>query len=240
MTTEEFSNEFDTLVSSYRRFKNFDSKEILDSLEFDEYEKSVFLTKAQEELITSYYSGRNTNLYSFENTEEIRRYLSSLIKTAYLSAEPNVQDETLLYSETPVFTLPEDVWFITYEAAKLVDSEDDCLDKKVIEVTPVTQDYLHRIKRNPFRGPSKRRALRLDRGNNEVEILSKYSINKYIIRYITKPSPIILTNLSGISIDGESNKQTCLLNDSLHRPILELAVKLALQSKGINLEKENK
>ena len=39
MTTEEFSNEFDTLVSSYRRFKDFDNKEALDSLEFDEYEK---------------------------------------------------------------------------------------------------------------------------------------------------------------------------------------------------------
>ena len=32
MTAEEFSNEFDTLVSSYRRFKDFDNKEGLDSL----------------------------------------------------------------------------------------------------------------------------------------------------------------------------------------------------------------
>jgi hypothetical protein len=46
MTIEEFSENFDTLVSSYRRFKAFDGKEILDSIEFNEYEKSVFLTKA--------------------------------------------------------------------------------------------------------------------------------------------------------------------------------------------------
>jgi len=44
MTNQEFSNEFDTLVNSYRRFKDFDDREILDSIEFNEYEKSVFLT----------------------------------------------------------------------------------------------------------------------------------------------------------------------------------------------------
>ncbi len=48
MNTVEFSNEFDTLLDSYRRFKDFDSKEELDSLDFNEYEKSIFLTDAQQ------------------------------------------------------------------------------------------------------------------------------------------------------------------------------------------------
>jgi hypothetical protein len=48
MTTGEFSNEFDTLVSSYRRFRDFDHHEPIDTIEFDEYEKSFFLTEAQE------------------------------------------------------------------------------------------------------------------------------------------------------------------------------------------------
>ena len=43
MTNEEFSNEFDTLVNS-----NSASLPLLTPLGFDEYEKSVFLTKAQE------------------------------------------------------------------------------------------------------------------------------------------------------------------------------------------------
>ena len=46
MTTEEFSNEFDVLINSYSRYKDFDNKEILDSIEFNEYEKSLFLTQA--------------------------------------------------------------------------------------------------------------------------------------------------------------------------------------------------
>ena len=235
MTTEEFSNEFDTLVSSYRRFKDFDNKEGLDSLEFDEYEKSVFLTRAQEQLITSYYSGRNSNSESFENTEEIRRYLSSLIKTAEVSPASS-QSYKKLTSNSQIFELPDDVWFITYESASLGANSDKCLNYKTLEVVPVRQDYFHRVNRNPFRGPSDRRALRLDIEDKRVELVSDYTINKYLVRYIVKPSPIVLTNLNDLSVDGVSTAQTCALEESLHRTILELAVRLALQSKGINLE----
>ena len=237
MTVEEFSNEFDTLVSSYRRFKGFDTQEELGSLEFDEYEKSVFLTRAQEELITSYYSGRNSNLYSFEKTEEIRRYLSSLVRTAELTPITNTQNYTLISPDAQVFSLPEDVWFITCESAKLGESDDKCLSGKMLDVIPVMQDYFHRVNRNPFRGSNERRALRLDIEGKEVEIVSKYTISTYLIRYIVKPQPIVLTPLDEISIDGVSETQTCELDESLHRHILELAVRLALQSKGINLEK---
>ena len=48
MTTEEFSNEFEVLLNSYASKQ---PNTVLD-LQFDEYEKSVFLTKAQEELVT--------------------------------------------------------------------------------------------------------------------------------------------------------------------------------------------
>lgn len=238
MTTEEFSNEFDTLVSSYRRFKDFDAKEILDSIEFDEYEKSVFLTKAQEELITSYYSGRNSNLYSFEKTEEIRRYLSSLIRTAEITPVEDTSNYTKVTPDAQVFSLPYDVWFITYESATFGTNENPCISGKTAEVVPVMQDYFHRVRKNPFRGPSKRRVLRLDIEGKEVELVSNYPVSKYLIRYIVKPAPIVLTKLNGISVDGISSAQTCELEESLHRPILDLAVRLALQSKGINLEKD--
>ena len=81
MTTEEFSNEFDILVDGYRRFKDFDNKEELDSLDFNEFEKSVFLTKAQEEIVIDLYSGKNPFRDSFEKTEETRSYLRELIRT---------------------------------------------------------------------------------------------------------------------------------------------------------------
>ena len=55
MTTQEFSNTFDTLKL------NVQSKEFGQSsnvYRIREYEKSVFLTQAQEELILTYYTGK--------------------------------------------------------------------------------------------------------------------------------------------------------------------------------------
>ena len=48
MTTTEFSNEFDALVQAYPTITEFSK---IDGVAFDEYEKSIFLTKAQEELV---------------------------------------------------------------------------------------------------------------------------------------------------------------------------------------------
>ena len=82
MTTEEFSNEFDTLLNSYSNTALFGKPS---NIELDEYEKSIFLTKAQEEIIINIYNGKNSFKDSFERTEEIRRYLSNLIKTSIIT-----------------------------------------------------------------------------------------------------------------------------------------------------------
>ena len=87
MTVTEFSNEFEVIIDSYRRFKNFDDKQNLDSLDFNEYEKSVFLTRAQEDIVISLYNGLNLTQESFEGSEEIRRYLDTLIKTVKSSTQ---------------------------------------------------------------------------------------------------------------------------------------------------------
>ena len=85
MTNEEFSNEFDTLLNSYSTIEAFGK--IPSTIELDEYEKSVFLTNAQEELVISIYDGKNLSGESFENTEEARRSLSSLVKTFTTTAQ---------------------------------------------------------------------------------------------------------------------------------------------------------
>ena len=85
MNLPEFSNQFDVLVSSYRRFRDFDDREPLDTIEFNEYEKSLYLTKSQETLAMDLYSGRDIVGASFEETEELRRYLAGIVKEARLS-----------------------------------------------------------------------------------------------------------------------------------------------------------
>ena len=235
MTTEEFSNEFDTLLNSYSTTQAFGNTP--STVELDEYEKSVFLTKAQEEIVIGTYNGKNQFGDSFESTEEIRRYLSSLIKT-YTTTNKKVE-YTGLSKSSVFFELPNDLWFITYEAVNLKDDGLGCINGENISVIPITQDEYHRIKKNPFRGTNERRALRLDLNNKVVEIISKYNIEKYLVRYLSRPAPIILTDLTdNLSINGISVKTECELNPVVHRAILERAVKLAIISRVPNAGKE--
>ena len=76
MTVEEFSNSFDTLLNSYALTPNFGEETSKQTIALDEYEKSVFLTKAQEEIVLGLYNGKNPYGDIFEGTEELRRYLS--------------------------------------------------------------------------------------------------------------------------------------------------------------------
>ena len=229
MTTEEFSNEFDIILQSYS-VKNELGQQ--NPIAFDEYEKSVFLTKAQEQTIITLYNGKNSSNESLEKTEELRRYLSNLIKTEIRNKLtdnlPNAVSQNSQF-----FSLPDDLWFITYESVK-VTSEDKCLNDKELMIIPVTQDDYFRTSRNPFRQSNDRKALRLDIKDNTVEIISKYDISQYLVRYLSKPEPIVLIDFEeGLSINNVSTKNECKLNPALHRLILDEAIRLALVSKGI-------
>ena len=234
MTTQEFSDAFDTLVSSYRRFKDFDNKEILDSIEFNEYEKSYFLTKAQDELVIALYNGRNVSGESFESTEELRRYLSNLVKEASLQPITNTSGLVIgIGSNSKFFTLPQDLWYITYEAVDIDGAR--CSALSPMDVYPVTQDDYNKTKRNPFRGANDRRALRLDLSDGVIEIVCKYIVKDYYVRYLRKPNPIVLVNMpNNLTIDGVGKKSECELHEALHQRILERAVTEALQSKITN------
>ena len=237
MTREEFSNSFDVLLASYKRLKDFDNKEILDSIEFNEYEKSVFLTNAQEEIVINLYNGKNPYGESFESTEELRRYLDALVVTKTFSMADEVQGEKL-DKNSVFFELPANMAFITLERVTYDDESLGCADGTTADVYPITQDEYNRVKDNPFRGATKYKALRLDYGNNVVEIIPKYTIGQYFVKYLEKPSPIILAELpEGLSIDGKTSTQECLLNSMLHKTILERAVTMALASKGISVDK---
>lgn len=213
MTNPEFSIEFDIL------YNNISSNK---APGLNEYEKSVFLTKAQEQIVTELYSGRNTTYSSFEETEEQRRYLHSLITTS--SLEESTEIDNIITSNSSIYKLPKNIMFITYETAILTGN-------KEVTVYPVSQDELSKIIKNPFRGPSNNRVLRLDLGNNSIEVISNYDITKYLIRYIRKPNPIILVDLEDdLSINGVAEESVCELDSSLHRTILDRAVALALQT----------
>lgn len=233
MTISEFKYEFDI------SWNNIMSNQ---APGLSPYEISIFLTQSQESIVKGIYNGTLTN--PFESTEEARSYLSPLVlqgyptKIQHQSDFPHITNGTILYDLNDIkdnkgATIPTP-WFITYEGV-IFGQFNRCQAGAEGIVKPITQDTFWETHRNPFRKDNERRVLRLtfQQGDyNFAELVTEYSIDKYFIRYIRKPKPIILTDLSnmGVTIDGETAPQTCELNENLHRIILENAVKLAQQA----------
>ena len=237
ITPEELSDRFDVLLNSYSQKANTGDVSSVVDINLNEYEKSVFLTKAQEEVVVNLYNGKNIYGDSFESTEEIRRYLDALVVTKTYGSDKAIDalEPTSDLENTKVFPLPEDIAFITLEKVTYSGEEGKCsLDGYSAKVYPITHDTYNTIKDNPFRGPTKYKALRLDYGENKVEIISKFPIKEYYIKYLKRPNPIILVDLTNenLQIDGKSEVQDLTLNPLLYETILQRAIALAIASRG--------
>lgn len=257
MSLKEMSDTFDVLVASYLRNTEFGIQE---PLSFDEYEKSVFLTKAQLQLVIGLYNG-SYNGQSFETSEEIRRYLAPLV--SQFEKDKTWDTANKISNDNYAFKLKEDVMFIIFESVDWDNKYTGCIPYKNIQVQPITHDEYHKVKDNPFRGANNHRVLRLDIDYNGetrpdtadtyfkdiqfVELVSKYPIAIYRYRYIRKPSPILLGDFSneGVEISHRTYPITSsrdiegsYIDSSLHERLVELAVQLALQSRNININKQ--
>lgn len=215
MTTQEFSNEFDIL------YNNIMSNS---APGLNEYEKSVFLTLAQEAFVLDVYNGKY-NENSFESTEEVSDYINTLVRQAQIT---NTTEGKGISKKSVFYQLPDDLWFITYESVILRDDALNCKNGQEVIVKPTTQDKYYSTSKNPFRGANDRRVLRL-LSNNKAELISKYRIESYLIRYLSKPEPIILEDLSSyrVTINGKTEVTECKLNPAVHRILLNRAVQLA-------------
>lgn len=236
MSTNEFSNEFDIL------YDNVASKS---APGLDLYEKSVFLTKAQLEIVKNHYLNQNKYQASFEGNEKRRIDLKELIK--------NYETSTILNSDVGIsnlskfYQLPSDL-FLTIQEQVIFNSTDDCINNKVVKVIPKTHDEYNIQIKNPFKKPDNNVVWRLDYSKqndiDNVELLSIHDIKKYQLRYIKFPSPIILTPLSlgdfigmELSINNQTDEQTSELDESIHDEILSRAVELAVRDyKESNLQ----
>ena len=194
----------------------------------NDYEISSVLTAAEEEVVITLYSGRR--LSPFESTEELTQYLSKLVKQATLTQEADLSNMKIC-AKSHLYLLPDDLWFKTYEGVTVIDDSLACngSNTRDLIVTPVTQDEFERTYNNPFKGQGKRRVLSLTPADGVVEIVTDYDIVKYVVRYMRRPKPIIISDLydTGLSINGETDEQPCELHEALHRVILERAVQMA-------------
>lgn len=220
MDVQELSNLFDTLLQPYIT-KDVSGEQ--NTLAFDEYEKSIFLTKAQEQIVLELYQ-------ELEQSEENRKYLSNLIKTGnYVPV--GEQDETLINNTFKSYKveIEDSVLFMIYEQCTLSD-ENNCINGRIVSVVPTIHDDLDKVLKNPFKSPNSRKVIRLD-FDNKIELISKYNVSNYKIRYLKRPNPIILVKLEDLNIDKKQEVSNGETNPILHERIVQRAVQLAVQSK---------
>lgn len=240
MTCDEFSREFDIL------YNNITSNQ---APSLNSYEKSVFLTQAQEAIVIDLYRGISNK--PFDLTEETSSYLSPIIKDFIITTKKDVDDEELVNSLAPLYNVTmmsafesnavQDCWFIVYESALVSYEGKSCNQNVMHEVVPTTYDTFLRKQRNPFKRPNKHRVLRLNIGSIDENLNSRSiylihgknsEIKSYRCTYIKRPNPIILEDLGiyggyDLNINGKSGKSECELGSAIHREILYKAVELA-------------
>jgi hypothetical protein len=227
MTVQEFKNEFNI---HYNAIASNSAPSI------DDYELSVYLTKAQLEIIKNNYNpSGNKYKDGFENSEKRRVDLKELIRD-YVSTTKVVSNKHIS-NDSIFFTIPDDVFITIYESAKI--KSNDCYNGNNINVYVKTHDEFNIQINNPFKKPDHDHIWRLDYSKigitSVAELISLYDLSEYKIRYLKYPKPIIVSNLNttfpgeNLTIDGIVQAQTSELHPSIHREILDRAVELALR-----------
>lgn len=219
MDHTEFSNGFEVL---YNNIMSNAAPGI------NEYEKSVLLTKAQDEVLKNYFNPKgNKYQEGFDGSAKRQIDFSGLI---------SIKEGTLLNGQTgfdfraKIYRMPEDVFLIINETLTT--------DTGVKQVVPISFDEYSRLMSRPYKEPLKYQAWRLvtegsGSDNIIVELIphSGETVSKYTIRYVRRPKPIVLVDLASeygdVSINGVSTISECELNPLIHEEILQRAVEMA-------------
>lgn len=220
MNHTEFSNEFDVL------YNNIMSNA---APGLNEYEKSVFLTKAQEEIVKNYFNPKgNKYQEGFDGSAKRQIDFSGLISVAQITSAESSQITFDLRAK--VYRLPEDLFLMINESVTT--------STGIKQIIPIRYDEYTRLMSKPYKEPLKYQAWRIvtqGTGNenvlSEIIVRSGETITNYKVRYVRRPQPIILVDLDSdygdLTINGVSTVSECELNPLVHEEILQRAVELA-------------
>lgn len=221
MTNLEFLNEFDILYNSITSNQ---------APGLDEYEKSVFLTKAQDEILISYFDPRGNKIQDgFDDNQRRQIDFSKATKVVTYTDTSAFSDAIFdLRDNSKSVVMPTDILMLLNEKLVVTRGEED----EYLTVIPINFQELDRLMSKPYKRPLKYQAWRIlnyDNANNTADLVVGPSdvIKEYSFRYVKKPSPIILTDLNDLTIEGISTETPCELDSILHREILQRAVELA-------------
>ena len=243
-TPQEWNDAFDTMYNSVTSNK-------LPGL--DAYEKSMFLTQAQEEIILGYFNPRKNKVQEgYDGSIQRQADFSNLtVVKSYPDIKPGSSDEQrklpgAIFDTRPnnkSVILSDDILLIINESA-LVNryntlpkngsySDDSEFTKVRLTVLPVDYDEYSRLMSKPHKRPLQYQAWRLlntdSSGQNRCDIIVGPSddIQSYTVRYIKRPHPIIVAPLEDTQINGYSEPIGSEVDEVLHMPIIKRASELA-------------
>ena len=227
MTYAELSNAFDV-------YSNRHSEQKLGSLLFfDEYEKSLFLTKAANDIVKEM-------LPFYDRNEKIKKQLLTITRSAQISAMATISDDLRLKKNSIIYELPEDVLYVVAESLR--DANGVILNR----IKPLKDDEAYHTFENPFRSSTRGYALRNGLSISTSGVVKRYSeiitsipqssSPEYFIKYICKIPPFIVSDtLNNASVDGTSINNS-LNNEAplyiLHEKILDRAITIAFMAKS--------
>ncbi len=224
MTNVEFSNQFDVL------YNNIMSNQ---APGLDDYEKSVFLTMAQDDIVNAYFNPKSNKLLEgFDNSAQRQVDFSTIIAVETITdfntytSEFDTRDDGV-----KAVVMPNDIMMVIGEKLEVLRDS----NRVTLNVVPLNYIEYERQMSKPYKRPAQYQAWRISDGGTTLRRVTLIAgpndeIIKYIIRYVKKPQAIILSNLDNLTIDGKSTPQECVLDSSLHLDILKRAVELAKAS----------
>lgn len=158
MTASEFSNQFDLL------WNNIASNQ---SAGLNEYEKSVFLTKAQNEIVKNYFNPKsNAKQEGFDDTAKRQADFSMLLKT-YSQQIGALTSDSLFDPRAFEVFFPKDLFIVINEQVR------DETATKLRQVIALQYSEYTKLMSKPYKEPLKFQAWRLITNTHELDNTSK-------------------------------------------------------------------
>lgn len=214
------------------------------------YEKSLFLTKAQDELIKNYFlASHNTHQEGYLGTSKREYDFSNLIVTETYNNDDKVSDVPQYYynkNNSVLYKYPKDAFLTLNEQLVWQKDIGNGLYKYTMyQIVPIDYQMLQTLMKKPYKLPLKGQAWKLlhysKQEDKYVEFIGNFS-NKtdevtYQIRYVKHPKPIIVARLSQIpkasgtyTIKGDSEESKGSVPPEMMEEVIQRAVEIAKNS----------
>jgi hypothetical protein len=200
---------------------------------YEPNEISLFLTRAQDQIVKRYYHHKgNKYQEGFEETEKRRKDLAELIRHIEIPTTGLVPGSQSGESPNGILVdLPADLLYTLREEVK-INSDDPCVaTNNLVPVKAISHDQYTAELYNPFKKPSTSKIWRVDFSSTTANVRrhelitdGSFDITSYILRYLAQPGDIIVGDSL---VTPPIVDQDCTLNASVHDEIVETAVRIA-------------